>query len=452
MIECKINNFITLRFKDNKTVIYVKEKEFKQCKYLLIINPETKEKIINHNSIDEISEKLSSKLEKQLKPEDLEISPEQEFIAHCSNLQTWAELKYDTRILHSNLAFPLLKRLTEIGDQTAKVRFREEIAKRLESGYLPVIRYLINERYIEHLDKKEWLFALLEPDDAEVMLSINKFLKKDKIRPLASFEDVETVLNYFVVENKRVIGLHLEYLSTHIFPIELFEEVTRLTSLQILEISHINVENIPDSLYNLQELKVLRLKEIFVGGNLPEAITKIASLEIVDLSRNFISSIPTSIENLTHLKELYLEMNKIRIISDSITNLQSLEILNLEGNEIKELPQSIGNMRKIKEINLARNRLEKLPKSTAKLSSIEILKLHGNRLVDLPDIFYKLESLHTIFLNNNKGLEEYVVKVFCMKKNFMKSLRNLYLDKEQIKLISSDCNLLKRKKIVKIYK
>ena len=37
----------------------------------------------------------------------VDITPKQEFWAHCSNLQTWNENYYDTRLIHTNLAFPL---------------------------------------------------------------------------------------------------------------------------------------------------------------------------------------------------------------------------------------------------------------------------------------------------------------------------------------------------------
>ncbi|GAH27524.1 unnamed protein product, partial [marine sediment metagenome] len=64
------------------------------------------------------------------------ITPEQEFWAHCSNLQTWAEHHYDTRLLHSNISFPLLRRLTEAGDPVAKQFFKDEIAERIKLGVL----------------------------------------------------------------------------------------------------------------------------------------------------------------------------------------------------------------------------------------------------------------------------------------------------------------------------
>lgn len=60
-------------------------------------------------------------------------------------------LIYDTRLLHSNLSFPLLKRLTEAEDAMAKKVFVEEIAKRLKIGYKPVITFLIDGGYLNYL-------------------------------------------------------------------------------------------------------------------------------------------------------------------------------------------------------------------------------------------------------------------------------------------------------------
>ena len=63
-----------------------------------------------------------------------QISSEEEFWAHASNLQVWVESNYDTRLLHNNLAFPLLKELVELGDLVAAKVFKEEIVKRFSSG------------------------------------------------------------------------------------------------------------------------------------------------------------------------------------------------------------------------------------------------------------------------------------------------------------------------------
>jgi hypothetical protein len=156
MKQFKVNKYITLKLEDHDTFIYVKDERFRQCKFLLLnIVVEEISSFDEIRSIDEIADLLDRFLE----PDSLQgvqrsdkISPETEFWGHCSNLQVWAETEYNTRLLHSNLAFPLLKKLTEIGDKTAQKVFKEEIAKRIESGYTPTIKFLIEEDYLDFLD------------------------------------------------------------------------------------------------------------------------------------------------------------------------------------------------------------------------------------------------------------------------------------------------------------
>lgn len=131
--EFRVSEFITLRLEGEKTIIYVNGERFRQCKYLLLVNPQDNEVQMDINSIDEAEEKLSLKLEEEIKPIGLGITPEEEFWGHCSNIQAWVENNYDTRLLHRNLAFFLLLELAEKGGKKAKFIFKEEIAKRLSS-------------------------------------------------------------------------------------------------------------------------------------------------------------------------------------------------------------------------------------------------------------------------------------------------------------------------------
>ena len=107
------------------------------------------------------------------------------------NIQVWVEHEYDTRLLHRNLAFPLLRKLVEAGDSYAKRVFKEEIAMRLSSGYPSVVRYLLNEGYLTYLSvdeieslpnfKPTLTFYL---DLAEDYISKRKFNQADKISRL----------------------------------------------------------------------------------------------------------------------------------------------------------------------------------------------------------------------------------------------------------------------------
>jgi len=120
--EFKVNDYITLKLEDDKTFIYVMGERFNQCKYLFLnITVDEIAFLDEIESIDEAAEKLDDSLEAlEHASAKIQIPPEVEFWGHCSNLQVWAENDYDSRLLHSNLAFPLLKELVDRGAPQAK--------------------------------------------------------------------------------------------------------------------------------------------------------------------------------------------------------------------------------------------------------------------------------------------------------------------------------------------
>jgi len=128
----------------------------------LNISTDNVRKYDNINSIDEAAEKLDRSLERG--SSKYIIDPKTEFWGHCSNIQAWYENEYDTRILHRNLAFPLLKALVDANDTFAKKVFKEEIALRFESGYPSVVFYLIENKYLDFLNEEELSIILENPN------------------------------------------------------------------------------------------------------------------------------------------------------------------------------------------------------------------------------------------------------------------------------------------------
>lgn len=152
MLEFRINDLITLKLEYGQTNIYLDNKLFRQCKFLLLEIPVDKVSSFDElDSIDEVVERLDKSMEQTL----IEIPAYVVFWAHCSNLQVWCENNYNTALLHSNLSFPLLKKLSKLGDPIARKFFKEEVAKRLSFGYLPVVRYLLVEGYLEDFNQLE---------------------------------------------------------------------------------------------------------------------------------------------------------------------------------------------------------------------------------------------------------------------------------------------------------
>ena len=161
----QINQYITLKLEKGKTQIYVKGKKFLQCKRL-VLNISKKD-IPIYDEIDSIDE-AADVYQKHLyqneivegplaRPlhEDHDITPEQEFWGHCSNLQAWYENDYDTRLLHSNLAFYLLKALVDAGDPKANKVFKTEVAERFGSGYPNVIIFILKSKLLDYFSLEE---------------------------------------------------------------------------------------------------------------------------------------------------------------------------------------------------------------------------------------------------------------------------------------------------------
>jgi len=173
----KINKFLTLKLEGGKTNVYINDELFHQCRILLLNIPVSDVSRFDEiESIDEAAEKLDWSLEGPVMRNDrVSIPIEAEFWGHCSNLQVFYENNYDTRLLHSNLAFPLLKRLAEVGDTLAKKVLKEEVVKRLRNGTFNTFLFLFNLNYTTTLtqDEKELIYLT---NNLILMESIEKIL------------------------------------------------------------------------------------------------------------------------------------------------------------------------------------------------------------------------------------------------------------------------------------
>lgn len=231
--EFKINRFLSLKLSHGQTFIYVNDREFRQCKYVLFNLPVIDiDRYKSTESIDELIDEFAQ--EGLEKPRD--ITPEAEFWAHCSNLQAWAEHGYNTDLLDYRLSFPLLEKLSQEGDLQAKRIFKEEIARRLMRGDLYIAGSLIRE-YSEILTKDESelvfssenshlfekIFECFKSDDLEVKSEAEKLylmsgkhffnpLKKKLIQSLnnENLEDLYIIINWRLIDilsDSEILGL-----------------------------------------------------------------------------------------------------------------------------------------------------------------------------------------------------------------------------------------------------
>ncbi|MHA1235392.1 MAG: Rho termination factor N-terminal domain-containing protein, partial [Promethearchaeota archaeon] len=140
--EFKVNEFLSLKSEENSINIYVSGKKFPQSQ-LLSYNIPLVDFFDRFKSIDEAYEKIDKE------------SVSNQFQDQCLSLQEWAKNKYDTRLLHRAIAFPLLKKLVQVGDPVAKQVFKKEIEKKFSSDHIPSIIYLIQAGYLKIFNKEE---------------------------------------------------------------------------------------------------------------------------------------------------------------------------------------------------------------------------------------------------------------------------------------------------------
>lgn len=388
-LEFKVNKYITLKLEDGFTVIYIKGKEFLQCRHLLLIDPQKSKDYSEIKSIDEAQDSLKINY-----PITLKITPEQEFWGHCSNLQVWDEHNYDTRLLHSNLAFPLLKKLMELGDVRARKMFKEEIANRIEENYPSVNQLLIEEGYINYLSTEE--LKLSCPKELRVeklILSSRRLLK------------IPSLIGELPIVGLKYLNLTNNGFST--FP----EFVLRHKSLEVLILKENQLKSLPEDIDTLEMLKKLDVSENQLDS-LPTSVRNLSSLETLILSDNKLRMIPNSIGELKNLRKCILSNNMLRILPKSIGNLRNLEELSLRSNDLMDLPSGLNNLKSLISLDLSNNHFKR--PSTIKFVhtlSIRTARNYAKSLIDIAENFLKTSSIisfkkRSIILNNINQLKK----------------------------------------------
>ncbi|MFX1259061.1 MAG: GTP-binding protein [Promethearchaeota archaeon] len=147
----RINELVDLRLINNKTHIYIKNKPFIICAHLLINIPVGS--IHSYDKIKSIDQTIE--LSKSTEKVQNMISPEEEFMGHCSNIQAFFENGLNTDILHTNIAFPLLKKLVEMNFEPARRVFKEEIIIRFNEGTKNSRFFLNSGGYLDYLNEEE---------------------------------------------------------------------------------------------------------------------------------------------------------------------------------------------------------------------------------------------------------------------------------------------------------
>ncbi|KAL6567292.1 hypothetical protein OROGR_000960 [Orobanche gracilis] len=175
--------------------------------------------------------------------------------------------------------------------------------------------------------------------------------------------------------------------TTEKSPLFLPQSLFRTSSFPLLE--HISLASnpgltgeIPSTISNLRNLKILSLSQNNLTGQIPKQIGELINLQQLDLSRN----------NLTGP------------IPGEIGKLKNLDILDLGCNHLQgNVPGSIGGLEFLEKIDLGFNGLEgDVPRQLGKLKRLVLLDLGHNSLTgQIPDDFAGLQQLQYLIMDGN---------------------------------------------------
>lgn len=221
-------------------------------------------------------------------------------------------------------------------------------------------------------------------------------------------------------------------------PITDLSPLARLNNLEELYASSLDISGDINFVRDLQNLRVIYLRENGIGSL--EPLEKLTNLRTINVSRNNISNLdPLSglinleklfckgnevsrlspIASLTNLRELVLDSNSVNDIGP-LENLAQLERLGLRHNEVSDVAPldeheglinlflgwnqvqdltPLVNLVNLKMLTLRYNGLEKI-KSLGTLEKLETLKLQGNNIVDISPLAY-LYNLEFLRLRDN---------------------------------------------------
>lgn len=177
-------------------------------------------------------------------------------------------------------------------------------------------------------------------------------------------------------------------------------EKAKVEQSTYLDLSHLGLGVIPESIRQLKTLKQLYLSNNHLKS-LPESLGSLATLQILWLHNNYLATLPASLGQLIKLQTLSLSNNQLISVPESFGQLIELQTLSLSNNQLTSVPKSLGKLAELRRLDLSGNQLTGVPQSFAELTALLDIWLFNNRLVNVPESILQLAGLQWISLAGN---------------------------------------------------
>lgn len=210
-------------------------------------------------------------------------------------------------------------------------------------------------------------------------------------------------------------------LAKNLFFGPLSSDLSKLTSLEILDLHGNNASALPRKIENMSRLRILNLSEnsfeslpfdelaklplteLLISKNkltgtlIEESIESLPQLQTLDVSSNQLTRIVplgTAI-SFPELHALSLSMNRLQGLPD-LTSWTSLLTLTVDGNNISGIPNSFTALDKLRHADFSGNDIRVVPPEISRMDNLKMLRLSGNPLRDRKFVSITTEELKEI--------------------------------------------------------
>lgn len=267
------------------------------------------------------------------------------------------------------------------------------------------------------------------------------------------------------------------------------EEITSLSRLRSLNLSHNRITTVPAALFQLSCLKKLSLEKNRIRswpnqlensvlpslesvtvdetmledpsladafrenpGGLPLTLMNCENLLVISqlllptfasfltrltISFSKLSKLSSDIQYFTRISVLFLDFNKLTSVPPEIGCLTQLKIFSCTNNQLQSVPAEIGQLCQLQFLDLSANRLASLPAEIGRLSELKQLRVDDNRLSRIPCELSSLHNIIRVCFDSNPELDDVPQELASWS-----CLKELWLSQTAIAVLPSEFSRL----------
>jgi len=175
-----------------------------------------------------------------------------------------------------------------------------------------------------------------------------------------------------------------------------------------LDLSGLELDSIPEELYELKFIKTLNLNNNRLKELPKELCIKMQYLNLLSVNSNQIEQLPDEI-GVMKIGELWIGSNKLTSLPETIINMSNLSILGVDTNQITHLPPNMDKMESLSAIFADYNQITHLPVELSNITDLRALLVSNNPLEDVPTEYSKFTEMSWLGVNGCKSIPEEVI-------------------------------------------